>query len=54
MQTDLAMTARVGLNEILDLVITLPGAIFFLGVADLSDEVSKQPCVFLSPKQNAI
>ena len=54
MQTDLPMAARGGLDEILDLVIALPGAIFFRGIADLTDKVRKQSCVLLSPEQNAV
>src|SRR5271166_1707057 len=51
---DALLAAFFGADELLHLVVALPGTVFFLGVADAVDEEGAQGIVFLLPEEVAI
>src|SRR5579884_1966205 len=54
MGTDLQVPAHSALDESSDLVIPLPGPLFFCRVRDLVDKVRQQPDIALLPQQQTI
>src|ERR1700689_692459 len=54
MRANLAMTAVCRFHKIPNGVIALPGAIFFGGIGQLSNEISEQSRVSLLPKHNTV
>ena len=54
MIADLFLPAFLCADKLLDVMVSLPGAVFFLGVADLIDKESPQTVVFLLPENVAV
>ena len=51
---DFFLPAFLRADELLDLVVSIPGAVFFLGAADAVDKESVQAIVFLLPEDVAV
>jgi len=54
MFADLKVAATGGLHKFADDVITIPSAVFFLGVGELHDEMREKAHVAFLPEENTV
>src|SRR5260370_40342379 len=54
MSADLQVSAKLRLDEILNFVVTLPGALFLRRIVNLADEIRVQARIAFLPQKNAI